>query len=123
VPLCSAVCFRLAAWVGWFDPRRLWERARQRAIGEMAYQRKPGACGLFVNDKHPEKSDLTGQLDVACPACGHISAYWVNAWRKKTATGMKWLSIQLREKLTGGRGDASQGERGSADDSDLDRAF
>ena len=108
VPLCSAVCFSLAAWAGWFDPRRLWERARQRAIGEnaMAYQRKRGACGLFVNDKHPEKSDLTGQMDIACPACGCISAYWVDAWRKQTAAGMKWLSVQLREKLTGGRVDA-----------------
>jgi hypothetical protein len=64
VPICSAVCFRLAAWVGWFDPQRLWKSAQQRAIGDknaMAYQRKPGACGLFINDKHPEKSDLTGK--------------------------------------------------------------
>jgi hypothetical protein len=89
----------------------------------MAYQRKPGACGLFVNDKHPEKSDLTGQMDIACPACGHLSTYWVNAWRKQTAAGMKWLSVQLREKLTGGRSDAPQGERRPADDSDLDRVF
>jgi hypothetical protein len=32
VPLCSATCFRLAAWVGWFDAQRLWARHNSKFV-------------------------------------------------------------------------------------------
>jgi hypothetical protein len=32
VPLCSAACFRLAAWVGWFDAQRLCVRRNSKFV-------------------------------------------------------------------------------------------
>jgi hypothetical protein len=80
----------------------------------MAYERKPGACGLFVNDKHPEKSDLTGQMDIACPA---MRAYLGLLGERLAQANRGRNEMAIRPATR------PQGARGPADNSDLDRAF
>jgi hypothetical protein len=63
----------------------------------MAYERKINNAGLFVNSQHSDKSDLNGQIDIACP-CGKTTAYWMNAWRRVTQAGSKYLSLSLKPK-------------------------
>ena len=64
----------------------------------MAYERKVNNAGLFPNTVHPDKSDFTGQIDVACAHCGKQTGFWMNGWRKVTKTGGKYLSLSLRPK-------------------------
>jgi hypothetical protein len=83
----------------------------------MAFERKVGEAGLFVNTAHPEKSDYNGQLTVQCAHCNQVTDFWMSGWRKVTKTGMKYLKLALRPKRLNEHGEA--GAAGAADDGDV----
>jgi hypothetical protein len=64
----------------------------------MAFQQKLNSCGLFRNDRHPEKSDFSAQIEIECPRCHTTSHFWVNAWDRVAQSGMKYLNIVLKPK-------------------------
>ena len=64
----------------------------------MGYERKVNECGLFPNTTHPDRSDFNAQVDIACEHCRRTTAYWLNAWKKVTKTGGKYLSLAFRAK-------------------------
>jgi hypothetical protein len=68
---------------------------------EKSFEARQNECGLFINTLRPEKSDLNGQIDVACSHCGNASAFWVSGWRRVTSRGTKYLKIRLRPKQPG----------------------
>jgi hypothetical protein len=117
VPICSAKCFALAQFCGWWDAAKIMRRQELMQRGAMfrkelekrnnnekqerkpvAFERKPNQCGLFVNTKSPDKSDYNAQIDVQCPNCNVLTSYWVNGWRKVSNSGMKFISLALRAK-------------------------
>jgi hypothetical protein len=73
----------------------------------MAYEPKPNTCGLFKNDRYPDRSDFTGQITIECPECpvplecpkcrAH-PGWWVNDWRKVTQAGVKYCYLALKPK-------------------------
>jgi hypothetical protein len=81
----------------------------------MAYERKKNEAGLFPNTAHPDKSDLNGQILVEC-SCGRVTDYWLNAWRKVTKTGGKYLSLSLRPKRIGEHGQTGAASAANGDD-------
>jgi hypothetical protein len=80
------------------------------------YERKVNRCGLFPNTLHPDKSDFNAQLDIECGHCGKVTNFWVNGWRKVTASGGKYLSLSLRRKTP----DANSYPASSASNDDID---
>ena len=118
VPLCSATCFRLAAWVGWFDPARLWARqnsklvAKTETVTTMADRDFPNSGILFRNDRKREGSndpDYKGTCDIQCQ-CGRRFSRKVGGWIKQGRNG-KFLTISLKPRP---EGDDAQ----AADDND-----
>jgi len=63
----------------------------------MAFQAKPNICGLFKNTRN-DKSDLTGQIEIACPHCGASASWWVNGWRKVSQNGLAYIGLALKPK-------------------------
>jgi len=63
----------------------------------MSYERKNGQSALFVNTRHPDRSDLNGQVDLLCE-CGRQQSFWINAWRRVTQGGTKYLALQFKPK-------------------------
>jgi hypothetical protein len=64
----------------------------------MAYEPKPNQCGLFTNDRHPDKSDLSGAIEIQCPKCRASSRYWVNGWHRTAQSGKSYIQLTLKLK-------------------------
>jgi hypothetical protein len=117
VPLCSAVCFRLAAWVGWFDPPRLWARENNNSKGRIAVTEKQMETAnytdsgiLFKNDRRTSDKapDYKGNLDAACEKCGHRMHRTLAAWVRNARNGSKFLSLSFKPKADQQLGPAAQ---------------
>jgi hypothetical protein len=128
VPICSSACFRLALWIGWFEPARLWAKNRNMHLSQNAergdakmYERKVNQAGLFPNTLRPEKSDFNAQLDVECGQCGKVTNFWVNGWRKITQSGGKYIALSLRSKAAASNSHSASPE--AKDDVDRDNGF
>jgi hypothetical protein len=83
----------------------------------VAFERKVNNAGIFENLARPELSDMNGQIQVEC-SCGRVTDYWLNAWRKVTKGGARYLSISLRPKRMGEHG--RTGAIPPTNDSDMD---
>lgn len=66
----------------------------------MPYEYRPNSGSLFRNtDMRPDKKDpdLTGKLMLAD---GQL--YWFKGWKKQTAAGEEWISVQIGNPVQGG---------------------
>jgi hypothetical protein len=108
VPLCSAVCFRLAVWAGWFEPRRLWARQNSKLVAKtetvinMTDKDFPNSGILFRNDRKREGSsdpDYKGTCDIQCQ-CGRRFTRKVGGWTKQGRNG-KFLTLSLKPRPEG----------------------
>jgi hypothetical protein len=108
VPLCSAACFRLAAWAGWFDPARLWARqnsklvAKTETVTNMADKDFPNSGILFRNDRKREGGhdpDYKGTCDIQCQ-CGRRFTRKIGGWIKQGRNG-KFLTLSLKPRPEG----------------------
>jgi hypothetical protein len=64
----------------------------------MAFEAKVNTCGLFTNDRTPDKSDFSGQIQIECPKCHTTSAWWLNGWKKVSKNGLAFISLALKPK-------------------------
>jgi hypothetical protein len=116
VPICSARCFQLTSWAGWFDGNVINRRKGRKLISATGasgeekvgkvenkkFESKANECGLFPNTRRPEKSDVNGQIEIMCGCCGNASGYYVNGWRRETNAGLKYLKLRLTPKQQSG---------------------
>ena len=107
VPICSPGCFRLALWVGWFDPARLWARENSKSKDRIAATEKVMETAnytdsgiLFKNDRrtNDKAPDYKGTLDAACEKCGHRMHRTLAAWIRNARNGSKFLSLSFKPK-------------------------
>jgi hypothetical protein len=108
VPICSPGCFRLALWIGWFDPKRLWERqnsqlvAKTETVTNMADRDFPNSGILFRNDRKRKGSndpDYQGTVDISC-GCGRRFTRKLAGWIKQGRNG-EFLTISLKPRPEG----------------------
>jgi hypothetical protein len=64
----------------------------------MAFEAKVNTCGLFKNDRYPDKSDFSTQIQIESPKCHTTSAWWVNGWNKVSKNGLAFISLVLKPK-------------------------
>ena len=63
IPLCSARCFGLAQWWGWFEPEYLFEKEQRKS--QMVHYHNTSRGVLFRNQKqHDKHPDYRGTIDV-----------------------------------------------------------
>jgi hypothetical protein len=132
VPLCSAACFRLAAWARWFDPERLCARRNSKLVvqahadsqsGEsearkeimtMADRDFPNSGILFRNDRKREGSndpDYKGTCDIQCQ-CGRRFTRKLGGWIKEGRNG-KFLTVSLKPRPDGDDAQATDADDAS----------
>lgn len=63
----------------------------------MAFEKKIGSCGFFKNTKN-DRSDLTGDIILACPHCGSTYAAWVDGWHRVSQGGLKYINLTIKPK-------------------------
>jgi hypothetical protein len=62
------------------------------------YQAKLNSGALFKNTRN-DRSDMSGQIEVGCPVCGVVTAWWINGWNKISKGGLYFISIALKPKM------------------------
>jgi len=97
VSICSAQCFRAAAWCGWWDAKRLWEKRKEKAKADRDY---PNSGILFREKEKKEERDrdYRGEADVTCSACGHRFTTWLSGWIREGRNASKFLTLKFTAK-------------------------
>ena len=66
VPVCSAQCFRVAAWVGWWDAKRLWEKRKEKTMaGDY-----PNS-GVLFKEREKKEREAFGKVEIMWATRGH----------------------------------------------------
>jgi hypothetical protein len=59
---------------------------------------------------------MNGQISIECAHCSRQGAFWINAWKKTTKAGARYLSLSLRPKRLNEHGQT--GDAAAARDDD-----